>query len=375
MIIRTDDQNTDNTQLRPYRILSLDGGGMRGVYQATYLATFAERIARSFEREIKDFDLGRAFDMVVGTSTGGLVACALFSGAQLSQVRTLYYDYGSKIFPYQGLRALPFMRKLIVPLGIGTKSGAKVLEDALFSLFGNQTIGEIHAERDIALCIPAVNLQRHSSVVFKTAHLRRSSDRDGTRRLVDVCLATTAAPLFRAPAVIPETTLGDVTSVYTDGGLWANNPAFIGLYDGMEVLREASQSRPVQVFMLGTLPSQGGEFFKSANRYRHACAWGLGAKVILVSMNAQAVGHDYIVKAAASHREDGSFAYRLPAQCPSLELQKHLDNMDDARKLTLDYISNQAINDVDYAWAQVSRENSESPLRAFKDAIESVVLQ
>jgi len=62
-------------QIKPYRVLSLDGGGMRGTYTATYL----EKVAAAFaqRRGGTALDIGAAFDLIVGTSTGGIIACAL----------------------------------------------------------------------------------------------------------------------------------------------------------------------------------------------------------------------------------------------------------------------------------------------------------
>lgn len=71
--------------LRPFRVLSLDGGGMRGVYTATYLGELAHAFAR--KRGVAALDVGRGFDLIVGTSTGGIVACCSCQGtASLSEV-------------------------------------------------------------------------------------------------------------------------------------------------------------------------------------------------------------------------------------------------------------------------------------------------
>jgi len=83
--------------MRPLRVLSLDGGGMRGVYAATYLGELAEAFAR--KRHTAPLDVGKGFDLIVGTSSGGVVACALAAGVPLREVVALYREHGAAIFP------------------------------------------------------------------------------------------------------------------------------------------------------------------------------------------------------------------------------------------------------------------------------------
>jgi predicted acylesterase/phospholipase RssA len=145
-------------ELPPLRVLSLDGGGMRGTYTATYL----DRVAASFakRRGIAALDIGAAFDLIVGTSTGGIIACALAAGIPLAQIVKLYTEHGPAIFS----RPLPSgyvsmagdLRKRPEALAAGTENLRAALADKL----KEKTLGEIYAKRGIALAIPAVELSQ-----------------------------------------------------------------------------------------------------------------------------------------------------------------------------------------------------------------------
>lgn len=330
---------------------------MRGAYQAAYLATFAERLGDKLKLH-GTLDVGSAFDLVVGTSTGGIVACGLAAGVPLTQMQELYAKAGKKIFPLQWARPLPILGALVRALGIGIISGDRALRQTLTNTLGDRTIGSVYRDRQIALAVPALDLGRHAAVVFKSQHLKRLNGRDNTRTLVDVCMATSAAPILRSMARLREPGGSGATATYVDGGLWANNPGLIGMMEATEILKDRGEDRPIHLFMLGTLPSQGGE---EIHRWRHRAAlgWGFGLKAISASLNAQAVGYDYLTSKMAEMRGDTSFAYRLPAQCPSNELRDYLTNMDDAREKVLNALARQAISDVDFAFASKATEMHE----------------
>ena len=235
----------------PFRVLSLDGGGMRGTYTATYLdrlaATFATR------RKVASLDIGAAFDLIVGTSTGGIIACALAAGVPLSDIVELYKQHGVAIFS----RPLPSsypgiwsdMRNRPGALALGTE----VLREALAEKLKDKTLGGVYRNRGIALAIPAVEMSQHNAWVFKTPHMKETTNhRDDNYKLVDVCMATSAAPIYRALAAVRHPDKGSTGyNVFADDGLWANNPVLISLIDALDLTQPGQE---IQIFSLGTCP-------------------------------------------------------------------------------------------------------------------------
>ena len=322
------------------RVLSIDGGGMRGLYTASYLASLARRYA--ITREVAGLDIGRGFDLIVGTSTGAIIACALVAGVPPDRVIALYRDHGPKIFPHK------------VPGKMGAdlvwqtwkrprylRAGAAALGKALSAELGDTTFGDIWRGRNIALVIPTVEMARHHAWVFKTPHLPNTKHRDDGYRLADVCLATTAAPVYRSIARIanPDTS---GHHAFVDGGLWANNPVLVGLIDALGMTVAGDR---IEIFCLGTCPRPEGELIGHDDLDRGLAGWKFGGGVVTLAMDAQEFAFDNMARMLAQHVDRDCHIVRFPHGKVPAEVMKYLD-LDETSSTAMDALEAQAQTDV-----------------------------
>lgn len=262
---------------------------MRGIYSAAYLARLLQLFGR--ERQAARLDLGRGFDLIVGTSTGAIVGCAAAIGTPMEEVVDLYQEHGPKIFPIRladDWRIVPQLKTRPAYL----KRGEEALRAALKAVLGDRTMAGIFAERGIALAIPAVEMGQQRAWVFKTPHL--GGHRDDHFTLVDVCLATSAAPIFRSLAAI-DAAVDDLGGhlVFADGGLWANNPVLVGLVDALIM---APADRAIEIFALGTCPRPEGEEVDLNDVHRGLWEWKFGGKALQLSLSAQEYAFDNMAR-------------------------------------------------------------------------------
>ncbi|GAB3141675.1 CBASS cGAMP-activated phospholipase [Marisediminicola antarctica] len=191
------------------RILSIDGGGIKGVFPAAFLA--------DLETEL-DAPLASYFDLITGTSTGGIIALALGIGIPAIDILRFYEERGPEIF--RGGKGLGRLKQLV-----SAKYNPAPLRAALIDVFGDRKLGECKTR----LMIPSLDLETGAVHVMKTAHHPRF-ERDYKLSVVDVALATAAAPTYfpthRLAAGIP----------LVDGGMWANNPMGAAAVEALGIL-------------------------------------------------------------------------------------------------------------------------------------------
>jgi patatin-like phospholipase/acyl hydrolase len=208
------------------RILCIDGGGIKGVFAASFLANIEKQI----DGKISDY-----FDLIVGTSTGGIIALNLGIENSAQQTLAFYKNYGRSIF--KGNRIFKWYRHLLY-----SKYDQQALKKALVKTFGDKKLGESKKR----LVIPSLDLNTGKIYIHKTAHHERFST-DYLRPIVDVALSTSAAPTYFPAHLLPS------GAPLVDGGLWANNPTGMAVVEALGILGWSKDS--LQILSVGCTSS------------------------------------------------------------------------------------------------------------------------
>jgi hypothetical protein len=334
---------------------------MRGLYTASYLSFLCEAFAR--KRQVAALDLGGAFNLIVGTSTGAIIGCALAAGVAPSRIASLYRQHGTAIFEkplptgWSLVRSLPRLLSRPAALARGTEA----LRSALRENFGDITLGEVYSKRGIAMAINAIDMTQHRSWVFKTAHLESSHGRDDKCTLVDVCLATSAAPVYRSLAAIANNDCAGGHKVFADGGLWANNPVLVAL---VEALAMTNKDDRIEIFCLGTCPRPSGEIIPLGNIHRGVAEWQFGGAAAALAVDAQEFAFDEMARMLRKHVSRDCNIVRFPRDKVPASMMQYLD-LDETRAEALDALENQARTDKDVTWSRCARQgDSEAALIA-----------
>lgn len=253
------------TEIPTYHVLALSGGGYRGLYTATVLAELEKALGRP---------IATHFDLICGTSVGGILALGLADEIPADQLQALFEENGNRIF---GCRDL--LRRLL-GFWFTAKHSSKGLKDVLTERFGEKTIGELKHR----VLIPAVNYSTGRGQFFKTPH-HLSFELDHHMRLVDVALATSAAPVY-----LPLSR--NQRGVFADGGLVGNAPGLFGLHE-VRTFLTSDKSAQIRVLAIGTM-TIGSTVRGSASLDRGFGKWRGGLFDLVISAQESSV--DYMLR-------------------------------------------------------------------------------
>ncbi|ODU59049.1 MAG: hypothetical protein ABT02_11990 [Comamonadaceae bacterium SCN 68-20] len=247
-----------------FRILALSGGGYLGLYAAVVLAELEARVGEP---------LGRRFDLIAGTSVGGLLSMALAFEVPMAELVKLFLERGEEVFSSRRLPTGAVTRLLDLSRSVmGPKYTGEALRKELTRHFGKRTLGDaLHA-----VVVPAVDVTRSVTKVFKTPHAQASLG-DAGLSAVDVTLATCAAPAF-----FPCVKVGD--KLYADGGLFAVAPDQVALHEA-ELFMGARPSK-VRMLSVGTA-TMGYQPMEKPEADVGAVGWLTDGRLILTMISVQ----------------------------------------------------------------------------------------
>jgi uncharacterized protein len=219
-------------ELRTYKILSVDGGGIRGVFPAAFLAKLEDHLNEP---------VGSYFDLIAGTSTGGIIALGLGLGLSARDILKLYEEKGPAIFDQQHGMIGNFVRQRLRGVHLfGSKYSSQPLHDALAGILGERRLGESRTR----LVIPAWHPMLERVYIYKTAHHPRL-ETDFRVRALDAAMATAAAPTFLKPHMT------DDAIELVDGGVWANNPIGVATIEAVALLNWPADR--LKILSIGTI--------------------------------------------------------------------------------------------------------------------------
>jgi hypothetical protein len=207
------------------------------------------------------------------------------------------------------------------------------LRDVLSQIFADETLESLYEKRKIAVCVPTVLMRNEQPKIFRTPHAP-AVPRTNTFRLVDVCLATSAAPFVLPLATLDSSAGPSQQDVYADGGLWANNPTLIGLAEALELARP---EQPIEIVSASAGPFPT-DIVPKSNRLNLGLAhWGSGLNALSLISNAQCSGTNHLAHLLCAQ------LVRLGRKVTLVRLPISAPSEEQANQLRLDAISDQAI--------------------------------
>lgn len=207
-----------------FRILSLDGGGVRG-YLSIRLLENVEKHLNEKEGNVKP--LGKRFDLIVGTSTGAIIAGLLAIGKSAKEIRDLYERDIPAIFGKK-------MRRNPVTGIIYPKYKPDELRNKADRYFGDLTFEDVETD----LIVTTVDISSMKPRFYKSDFADKNKGRVD-ERLASAIVASASAPVYFSVARNLKH-----SDYLIDGGIVANNPSMVGLVDALTFERDSKNGTP-----------------------------------------------------------------------------------------------------------------------------------
>lgn len=291
-------------------ILSIDGGGIRGIIPATFLVEFERRTGKP---------VCELFDLIAGTSTGGILAATLTlpdghgkPKYTAEKVLAAYFEHGGAIFHKSVMRSVTTLGGLIRPI-----YSPRMLDLMLEKYLGNERLHTTLTE----ILVTAYDMTSNTPWFFKTAFAKHHRAPADDPLLTQVVRATTAVPTYFPPLLMEGHCL-------IDGGVFASNPALCAyaearnLYPGEEEFLVVSLGTGVQ----------------AQNRScAEICNWGIiewAVPIIGVMLNSSSETVNYQMRALNGIRNYTRFQVQLDDDATGMDDASE-ENMRNLEKLAI----------------------------------------
>lgn len=229
---------------KKFKILSIDGGGIKGVFPAYYLALVEQQLAKRSDGKIKIKD---HFDLITGTSTGGIIALALSFGIPAKEIYELYLDNAKNIF---GNKRGLWTGGQIFRSAHERDTLEKLVRDKFKEYFNGDDPRLKDCLTNVA--IPIYDLIKGNPSVLKSPY-HSNFKRDLHIPAYQVAMATSAAPTYFAPYSSEYIDLEGMERPFrnkVDGGIMANNPTIIGILEALKAF--GKNLNELEILSLGT---------------------------------------------------------------------------------------------------------------------------
>ena len=216
---------------KKFRILSIDGGGIRGLIPAKVLA----ELEAELQKEAPEKKLYEYFDLICGTSTGAILAIGIALGIPAKELAKFYEDNAKHIFPRFIFRFIPSKGRAFINAIYSNKKLLKLLREVYANANGGSD--PLLNDLKVKVCIPAFNGNNGAINVFKTKH-HPGYTRDYKLPAYHVAMSSASAPVYFPPHSFSfKNEFGEGTNInMIDGGIFANNPALIGVFEATDKL-------------------------------------------------------------------------------------------------------------------------------------------